>query len=167
MSPKAEKSHSRCSKKENFQDPQSSTSSLILTTCLQQIGYLSSTTANLLSLSKLVDPEMFRMILHTGVCPLVQLNILDRFLDPNRDPDVDTLTESICKKIAHDLLPKPNHAALARETDNGPTRLLCAALWLKLNHMFFNQGMQKEACRMFMVWEKQLSRLLMGAQVYG
>ena len=59
-------------------------------------GYLSSATANLSSLGKLVDAEIFKIILHAGVHPLVQLNILDRFLDPNRDPDVDTLIESIC-----------------------------------------------------------------------
>ena len=130
-------------------------------------GYLSSATADLSLLSKLVDPETFKMILCAGVCPLVQLSIPDRFLDPNRDPDVDTLTESIHKRIAHDLLPKANHTALAREPNNGPTRLLCAALWLKLNHMFFNQGTQKEACSMFTVWEKQLSRLLMGCKYMG
>ena len=114
----------------------------------------------------MVDAETFRMILHVGVCPLVQLNIPDRFLDPNRDPDVDTSTDSICKKIAHDLLPKPDCAALAREPYNRPTRLLCVVLWLKLNHMFLNQGTQKEACGMFTVCEKQLSRLLMDCKYF-
>ena len=33
--------------------------------------------------------------------------------------------------------------------------------------MFLNQGTQKEACGMFMVCEKQLSRLLMGCTYFG
>ena len=89
------------------------------------------------------------MLLHAGIQPLVQLNILDKFLDLNRDPDVDTSTESIRKKITWDLLLKPERAALAQEPDNGPMRLLCTVLWIKLNQMFFNQGTQKEACGLF------------------
>ena len=129
--------------------------------------YLSSAATNLSSLRKLVDAETFKMLLHAGVWLLVQLNIPDKFLDPNRDPDMDTSTESIRKKIAQDLLPKPESAALARELDNSPMRLLCAVLWLKLNWMFFNQGTQKEACGLFTVQEKQLSRLLMGCKYFG
>ena len=71
------------------------------------------------------------------------------------------------QKIAWDLLPKPECAALAQEPDNGPTRLLCAVLWLKLNQMFFNQGTQKEACGLFTVHEKQLSRLITGHKYFG
>ena len=62
----------------------------------------------------------------------------------------------------------PNQcAALAWKLDNSPTRLLCAVLWLKLNWMFFNQGTQKEACGLFTVHEKQLSRLIMGHKYFG
>ena len=112
-------------------------------------GYLSSAATNISSLRKLVDAETFKMLLHAGIWPLVQLNIPDKFLDLNRDPDVDISTESICKKIVRDLLPKPEHPALSWELDNSPTRLLCAVLWLKLNQMFFNQGTQNEACGLF------------------
>ena len=129
--------------------------------------YLSSAATNLSSLGKLVDAETFKMLLHAGIWPLVQLNILDKFLDPNRDPDMDTSTKSICKKITWDLLPKPEHAALAWELDNSPTRLLCAVLWLRLSQMFFNRGTQKEACGLFTVQEKQLSRLLMVTNTLG
>ena len=54
--------------------------------------YLSSAAANLSSLGKLVDAEMFYLLLHAGVQPLVQLNIPDKFLDPNMDPNVYTST---------------------------------------------------------------------------
>ena len=66
--------------------------------------YLSPAAANLSSLGKLVDAETFKMVLCVGIWPLVQLNILDKFLDPIKDPEVNTSTESICKKIAQDLL---------------------------------------------------------------
>ena len=60
------------------------------------------------------------------------------------------------------LLLYPDKACLMREPDNGPTRLLCVAVWVKLNRLFFNKGTQNEAAMMFHVSEKQLSRLLMG-----
>ena len=98
---------------------------------------------------------------------MVQLNIPDQFLDPTLDPKVDTFTESICTKITQDLLLKPDHVALASEPDNIPTRLLCAAVWFKLNCMFFSQGTQKEASTKFTVREKQLSRLLTGHKYFS
>ena len=46
--------------------------------------YLSSAATNLSSLGKLVYSETFKMLLHAGIWPLVQVNILDKFLDPKK-----------------------------------------------------------------------------------
>ena len=65
------------------------------------------------------------------------------------------------------LLPWANLACLTREPRFRPTRLLAAAIWLYLKWKFFNSGTAKEACTMFEVWAKQLSKLLSGKVYLG
>ena len=65
------------------------------------------------------------------------------------------------------VLPVSNSPCLAHELKNGPTHILAAAVWLKLNCKYFNEGMAKEACDRFEVRAKQLSRVLMGRKYLG
>ena len=65
------------------------------------------------------------------------------------------------------VLPIPNAPWLAHEPRNGPTHILAAAVWLKMNRKYFNEGMAKEACERFEVRAKQLSRVLMGRKYLG
>ena len=60
------------------------------------------------------------------------------------------------------ILPTPNAPCLAHKPKNGPTHILAVAVWLKLNHKYFNEGTAKEACDRFEVRAKQLSRVLTG-----
>ena len=57
--------------------------------------------------------------------------------------------------------------ALKHEPHNGPTRILTAAVWLKLSRKYFNEGTAKEACERFLVRVKQLSRVLTGRKYLG
>ena len=98
---------------------------------------------------------------------MIQLNILDQFLDPLKDKEVDTSRDAMWKKIERDLLLKPNKVALAREPNFGPTWLLCATVWLKLSKIFLNQGTQKEACELFIIHKKQLSKITTGRKYFG
>ena len=65
------------------------------------------------------------------------------------------------------ILPTPNAPCLAHEPKNGPTHILAVAVWLKLNHKYFNEGTAKEACDRFEVRAKQLSRVLTGRKYLG
>ena len=65
------------------------------------------------------------------------------------------------------VLPVSNAPCLAQELKNGPTHILAAAVWLKLNHKYFNEGTAKEACERFEVRAKQLSRVLTGRKYLG
>ena len=65
------------------------------------------------------------------------------------------------------VLPIPNAPCLAHEPRNGPTHILAAAVWLKMNRKYFNEGMAKEACERFEVRAKQLSTVLMGRKYLG
>ena len=65
------------------------------------------------------------------------------------------------------ILPTSNAPCLAHEPKNSPTHVLAVAVWLKLNHKYFNEGMDKEACDQFEVRAKQLSRVLTGRKYWG
>ena len=65
------------------------------------------------------------------------------------------------------MLPIPDATCLKHEPRNGPTRILTAAVWLKLSRKYFNEGTAKEACERFLVRAKQLSRVLTGRKYLG
>ena len=65
------------------------------------------------------------------------------------------------------ILPTSNAPCLAHEPKNGPTHVLAVAVWLKLNHKYFNEGTAKDACDQFKVRAKQLSRVLTGRKYLG
>ena len=118
----------------------------------EALAHLSSTAANISSLAKIVDSDTLKLIMRVSMRPLVQMMIPERFLDPiHATPDINTSRESMMKKVKQDLLLHPNKACLMREPDNGLMRLLCVAVWVKLNRLFFNKGTQKEAATLFCV----------------
>ena len=111
------------------------------------------------------------MTLHTiinrAVRPLVQINILEGFLNPVEDRQPKMTEEERWEKVQKTVLPVSNAPCLAHEPKNGPTHILAAAVWLKLNHKYFNEGTAKEACDRFEVRAKQLSRVLTGRKYLG
>lgn len=129
-------------------------------------AHMSSAAANIPALEKIVDLETLKLILRVSVHPMVQLAIPERFLDLIHNPDVETL-RSATMQIKQDLLLIPTRPCLVREPDNGLMCLLCAVVWLKLSKVFLNKGTQKEAAGLFNIWEKQLSRLIMGHKYWG
>ena len=78
-----------------------------------------------------------------------------------------TTEEERCEKVWKTVLPIPNAPCLAHEPKNGPTWILAAVVWLKLNQKYFNEGTAKEACERFEVRAKQLSRVLTGRKYLG
>ena len=130
-------------------------------------AHMSTGTANLSLIGKIVNAEKFLMILRVSIRPMVQLMIPECLLNPIWDPYADTLRDTMMHKIEQDLLPKGDKPILAKEPDNEPTRLLCAVLWIKLSRLFLNKGMQKEATMIFCIREKQWSRLLTGHKYWG
>ena len=56
---------------------------------------------------------------------------------------------------------------LQREPQNSPTRLLAAAVYIKLKKRFLNEGTQLEAIEMFNINRKALSKILMGRHYMG
>ena len=81
----------------------------------------------------------------------MQVNVLECFLNPVEDTKPQTSAEKQMKKIQNMILPKHNMPAMEHQLKNGSTRILVAAIWLKMNHKFFNEGTAKQACEMFKV----------------
>ena len=130
-------------------------------------AHMSSFVANMSSLAKIADPDMFEAVLKATARPLIQVNIPDQFLNPLSEPQLKTTVEERLRKLEKVLLPWAGTACLVREPRYKPTRVLAAALWLHLKCKYFNSRTMKEACMAFKVRAKQLSKLLSGKVYLG
>ena len=124
--------------------------------------HLSEVCANVSALTKVTDKATLLLVINGAVCPLVQLNIPEEFLNPIEDKKAKTTEEEKREKVWKTVLPIPNAPCLAHEPQNGPTCILTAAIWLKMSKKYFNEGTAKEVCEQFDVHAKQLSRVLTG-----
>ena len=129
--------------------------------------HLSSVCTNISALAKITDKTTLLTIINGAVRPLVQINIPEGFLNLVEDRHPKTTEEERREKVCKTVLPVSNSPCLAHELKNSPTQILAAAVWLKLNRKYFNEGMAKEACDRFEVRAKQLSRVLMGRKYLG
>ena len=128
-------------------------------------AHMSLFAANISLLAKIADPETFNMVMKAAARPMIQVNIPEHYLSPVQDPPLKTTAEECLSQLEKVILPWP--AFLTQEPRYGPTRLLAAVVWLCLKCKFFNGGTTKEACTMFEVRAKQLSKLLSGKVYLG
>ena len=112
--------------------------------------HMSSYATNISLLAKIADPEMFDAVLKAIARPLIQINILERFLSPISELKLKMTADERLLKLEKVLLPNPDAACLKQEPENKPTRLLAAAVWLRLKQKYFNAGTAKEACRKYL-----------------
>ena len=119
--------------------------------------HLSEVCANVAALAKITDKTTLMTVINGAVRPLVQLNVPEGFLNPLEDRKAPTSEEEKKEKVKKTVLPVPDATCLKHEPRNGPTRILTAAVWLKLSRKYFNEGTVKEACERFLVRAKQLS----------
>ena len=88
-------------------------------------------------------------------------------MNPLEDRKAPSSEEEKKEKVKKTVLPVPDATCLKHEPHNGPTRILTAAVWLKLSWKYFNEGTAKGACERFLVRAKQLSRVLTGRKYLG
>ena len=127
--------------------------------------HMSSFVANISSLAKITNPETFDMVMKAAARPMIQVNIPEHYLSLVQDPPLKTTAEERLSRLEKVILPRPT--SLTQEPWYGPNRLLAAVVWLHLKCKFFNGGTAKEACTMFEVQAKQLSKLLSGKVYLG
>ena len=128
-------------------------------------AHMSLFMANISSLAKIADPETFNMVMKAAAQLMIQVNVPECYLSPVQDPPPKTTTEECLSQLEKVILPWPS--SLTQEPRYRPTRLLAAVVWLHLKHKFFNGSTAKEACTMFEVRAKQLSKLLSGKVYLG
>ena len=121
--------------------------------------------ANISLLAKIANPETFDMVMKAAARLMIQVNVPEHYLSLVQDPSLKTTAEEYLSWLEKVILPRPT--SLAQEPQYRPTRLLAAAVWLHLKCKFFNGGTTKEACTMFEVQAKQLSKLLLGKVYLG
>ena len=95
------------------------------------------------------------------------MNVPERFLDPVKDKEPQTLEQELAKKVEKTILSRHKAACFKHELKNGLMRILAVAVWLKLKKKYFLTGTAKEACELFQVRAKQLSRVLTGLKCLG
>ena len=143
----------------------------MIVTCFDHLSevhaHMSSFVANMSLLAKICDPETYDMVLKVTARSMIQINVPEHYLSPVQDPPLKMTAEERLAWLEKVLLPWANLTCLTREPRFRPTRLLTAAIWLCLKWKFFNSGMAKEACTMFEVQAKQLSKLLSGKVYLG
>ena len=98
----------------------------------EAMAHASTAAANISALRKITDPQMFDLVLKAAARPLVQINILERYLSPVQDPKPDYTADEVRQKLEKKLLPHSDSSSIVHESRNSPTRLLVAALWLWL-----------------------------------
>ena len=95
------------------------------------------------------------------------MNVPEGFLNPVADKEPQTSKEELAEKVEKTVLPRHSLACWKHEPKNRLTRILAAAVWLKLRRKYFNTVMAKEACDLFKVRAKQLSHVLTGHKYLG
>ena len=121
---------------------------------------MSLAATNMSSLAKFADGETLNTVLKASIWPMVQLNVPEKYLKPTEDLKPKSSIMTRLEKLRKVLLPNADRACITREPQNNLTRLLPAAVWLKLSHRYLNEGFTKEACEKSGVRAKQLSKLL-------
>ena len=77
--------------------------------------HLSEVCANVSALVKVMDKATLLSVINGAVCPLVQLNIPEGFLNPIEDKKAKTTEEERMEKVQKMVLPIPNAPCLAHE----------------------------------------------------
>ena len=118
-------------------------------------------------LAKMSDRQTLHTVMNAAICPLVQVNVPEKCLNLIIDPVLKMMEEQRMEKLEKMILPLHNAACIKHKPKNGPTHILAAAVWLKLKWKFFNTGTAKEACELFEVHAKQLSKVISGKKYLG
>ena len=139
----------------------------IFSHAVQAHEHLSEVCVNVAALAKITDKTTLMSVINGAVCPLVQLNIPEGFLNPIEEKKAKTTKEEKREKVRKTVLPIPDTTCLKHEPRNGLTHILMAAVWLKMSRKYFNEGTVKEACERFHVRAKQLSWVLTGKKYLG
>ena len=119
-------------------------------------------------LSRSLNGKQLLLVLKASVCPLVQINTLDKFWkDPVSSQQKAELPHDISQRVRLTMIPDPTVDIMKRENFNSPTRLLAATLAFKLLRKFGDGATKRNMQEMFHVHPKQLALCITGCKYLG
>ena len=129
----------------------------------------------LMQLSTVLNPSQYTMILRAAVMPTIQIVIPGNLVSPVSAPPPSPTAAStalgkfkIIKYMKHRVLPDPDSPELALEEENSATRVLAAAIYLKIENLFFDETSSRlEIAMAFKCNINQLTKAVMGVHYKG
>ena len=91
-------------------------------------AHLLTVAAHFSSLVKISDRQTLHTVMNAAIHPLVQINMLEKFLNLITDPVPKMTEEQRMEKLEKMILPLHNAACMKHEPKNGPTCILAAAV---------------------------------------
>ena len=129
----------------------------------------------LAQLSTILNPSQYTTILKAAVMPTIQIIIPGKLISPVTAPPPPPTAAStalgklkIIKYTKHRILPNPDSSELAQEEENSVTHVLAAAIYLKIENMFFDETSSRvEIATAFKCNISQLTKAVMGVHYKG
>ena len=131
--------------------------------------------AGIAELFTVLNPPQYTMILRTAVMPTIQIVVPGNLISPVSAPPPPPTAAStalgkseIVKYTKHRVLPDPDSPELALVEENSATRVLAAAIYLKIENLFFDEtSSQLEIAMAFKCNISQLTKAVMGVHYKG
>ena len=126
-------------------------------------------------LSTVLNPSQYTMILRAAVMPTIQIVVPGNLVSPVSAPPPPPTAAStalgkseIVKYTKHRVLPDPDSPELALVEENSATRVLAAAIYLKIENLFFDETSSRlEIATAFKCNISQLTKAVMGVHYKG
>ena len=129
----------------------------------------------LAELSTEVTPQQFTMLLSASIIPTVQIIVPNQLISPLAAPPPPQLPAStalgrseLIKFTKLEVLPNPDASALTPCEENAATRVLAAAVYCKLEHLFFDETLsQADIAMAFRCNISTLTKAITGVEYKG
>ena len=126
-------------------------------------------------LSTVLNPSQYTVILRAAVMPTIQIVVPGNLVSPVSAPPPPPTAAStplgkseIVKYTKHRVLPDPDSSELALVEENSATRVLAAAIYLKIENLFFDETSSRlEIATAFKCNISQLTKAVTGVHYKG
>ena len=126
----------------------------------------------LAELASNVTPEQYTMLLAASAMPTIQVVVPGQLIKPLSPPQVHQTETStaigraeLIKHTKSKILPDPYSSELSEENENSATRVLAAAVFLKIEKVYFDDITSRmDAARLFHCKVSQLTKAITGIE---
>ena len=131
--------------------------------------------SSIAELSTVLNPSQYTMILRAAIMPTIQIVVPGNLVSPVSAPPPPPTAAStplgkskIVKYTKHRVLPDPDSSELALVEENSGKRVLAAAIYLKIENLFFDETSSRlEIATAFKCNISQLTKAVTGVHYKG